>query len=363
MIAKPHTYSSERDPSMSTLTIAVDLAKTVFELAITNHAGTVIERKRLTRGQFERFWCLQPPCQVVMEACAGAHFWGRYLMERGFTVKLLPPAYVRPYRRRSKTDRVDCGAILEANRCPDIHSVSIKSEDQQALVALHRVRSQWMASRTARINTIRALLHEFGVTTPQGPKRLLNSLHELLAVAAPNLPRHVQLVIANLRAEVTDIDRRVEELEENLAAVAAADPVVQRLLQIPGVGLLSATALYASVADISTFKSGRHFACWLGLTPREFSSGKRRILGAISKQGDPYLRMLLVHGARAALSAARRAQLAEKPLTHLQAWALERSSVVHHNKAAVALANKIARVVWAIWYHERSFDGNHAAAA
>jgi transposase len=291
---------------MSTVTIAVDLAKHVFELAITTRLGAIEQRKRLTRGQFEQFWSTRTPCRVVMEACASSHFWGRKLSGRGFEVVLLPAHYVKPYRRRSKTDRADCEAILEAARCGGIHPVAIKSEDQQALLALHSVRSQWQHTRTARINVMRGLLHEFGVSAPAGSKRFLNDLHELLASKKESLPERLQRPLLALWEEVRALEERMETLESELAEVALEQPQIQALLKIPGIGLLTATALFASVSNIHAFRSGRQLSCWLGLTPRESSSGGRRRLGRISKQGDAYLRMLLIHGARAALTSARR---------------------------------------------------------
>ena len=344
---------------MSTVTIAVDLAKNVFEIAVAGRAGTIRERKRLSRPQFEQFWSTRAPCRVVMEACASAHFWARYLLARGFEVKLLPPHYVRPYRRRNKTDRTDCEAILEADRCAGIHPVAVKNEDQQALIALHRVRSQWQESRTARINAMRGLLHEFGISAVPGSKRFMNDLHQLLTSKQHLLPARVRHTVIALWEEVRDLEQRIETIETELEGIACEQPVIQALLQIPGIGLLTATALFAAVADIHAFKNGRQLACWLGLTPREFSSGGRRRLGRISKQGDPYIRMLLVHGARSALNAARRLEVADKPLTQLQAWALKRAREGHRNKATVALANKLARIAWAVWYHERTFNGNH----
>jgi transposase len=281
--------------------------------------------------------------------------------ELQFDVVLLPPHYVKPHRRRSKTDRSDCEALLEAHRCAGLHPVTIKSEDQQALVALHRVRSRWLATRTARINAMRGLLREFGLAAPAGAQKFLNRLPQLLIDHKDRLPDRVRRTVLSLFDEVRDIEARIESVETELEQVARAEPAVQALLAIPGIGLLTATALYATVADIHAFKSGRQLACWLGLTPREFSSGRRRRMGRISKQGDPYVRMLLIHGARAALGAARRREKAGQPLTHLQAWALRRARESHPNGAAVALANKLARIAWAVWHHERSFDGNHAA--
>jgi transposase len=344
---------------MSTVTIAVDLAKNVFEIAVAGRTGTICERKRLSRPQFEQFWGTRVPCRVVMEACSSSHFWARYLIARGFHVVLLPPHYVKPYRRRNKTDRTDCEAILEADRCAGIHPVAIKSEDQQALIALHRVRSQWQESRTARINTMRALLREFGVVVPTGPRRFMDELHPLLAHKQERLPERVRRTVIALWEEVRDLEQRIDAIVEELEAVALEEPVTQALLKIPGIGTLTATALFATVADIHAFKNGRQLACWLGLTPREHSSGSRRRLGRMSKQGDAYVRMLLIHGARSALNAARRASQADKPLTQLQAWALKKTDSSHTNKAAVALANKLARISWAVWYHDRQFNGDH----
>jgi transposase len=344
---------------MPTVTIAVDLAENVFELATATRPGSAPKRRRLSRPQFETFWGAQEPCRVIMEACATGHYWARYLTARGFDVALLPPQYVAPYRRRNKTDRADCEALLEADRCAGIHPVAVKSEDQQALLSLHRVRSQWLATRTARINTMRALLLEFGIIAPRGAKRFMNELHQKLAASDRELPPYVQRMVEALWSEVRDLEQHIDEVETELTAIARENPMVKSLLKIPGLGLLTATALFATIGDIHAFKSGRQLACWLGLTPRESSSGGQRRLGRISKQGDAYLRMLFIHGARAALNGARRLESRDQPLSQLQQWALQRARSSHANQAAVALANKLVRIAWAVWYHERDFDGDH----
>lgn len=348
---------------MSSVTIAVDLAKQVFELAVSPAPGRITERKRLTRAQFERFWAQQPPCRVVMEACASSHYWGRRLRNLGFEVVLIPPSYVRPYVRRNKTDRTDCEALLEALRCAGIHPVSLKSEDQQATLALHRLRFQWKATRTARINALRALLAEFGLPRPTGASRFLRELPRLLDEEAERLPARVRRLSHQVYEEIRTLEERVHAVELELEQSAREEPAIQALQQIPGIGVLTATALHASVGNVHTFPSGRHLSCWLGLTPREHSSGGRRRLGRISKQGDPYLRMLLVHGARSALQQAERRRTGGQPLTRLQSWALERSEAGHRNRATVALANKMARIAWALWKNEGRFDGNHLPLA
>lgn len=345
---------------MSTLTIAVDLAKNVFEIAIANASGSVIERKRLTRPQFERFWSTREPCRVVMEACGSAHHWARHLIGLGFEVRLLPAAYVKPYRQRNKTDRLDCDALLEAARSPRIKPVAVKSQDQQAILALHRVREQWKDTRTQRINGMRGLLREFGVIAPKGADGFLARLPQILEHHRERLPERVRRLVLAFWAEAAELEVRMREVEKELEGIARANPVIQSLLAIPGIGLLTATALYASVGNIHLFKSGRHLASWLGITPKENSSGNQRRMGRISKQGDRYLRTLLIHGARSALTAAQARQRSGKSLSRLQQWAVEKAGELRHsNQAAVGLANKLARVAWAVWKHERSFSGDY----
>lgn len=347
---------------MNTTTVAVDLAKSVFELAASDVQGRVTERKRLSREAFSRFFINRPPCRIVMEACGTAHFWARTFRALGHEVKLLPPQHVRPYVRRNKTDRADAAALLEADRCGDILPVPVKSEGRQALQGLHRLRSGWMATRTARINGVRGLLREFGFDIPQGPSAVMERVPPWLADEASKIPPVLRKALSEVVAEIGELDTRIEALEKQLREEAKQRPAVQKLMAVPGIGLLTATALVAAVGGMEAFRDGRHLAAWLGLTPKESSSGNRRKLGRISKRGDPYLRTLLIHGARSALNAAAVRLAAGKDLTRLQRWAVELAGRVGHNKAAAALANKLARISYAVVRLGRDFDGDFTPA-
>ena len=346
---------------MDATTVAIDLAKEVFEVARANRTGRIIDRKRLTRRQFERFLDgLAPGTTVVMEACGTAHYWGRRCQARGLGVRLLPVQYVRPYVRRNKTDRTDTEALLEANRCGELQPVPVKTLEQQTLQGLHRVRTQWQAARTARINVLRGLLREQGFPVPVGGRTVLARVAALVGDATVALPDLLRLALSRLIDEGRTLEARVAEIDHHLGRVAATHPVAQRLQQVPGVGVLTATAFMGAVPHIHAFRRGRDFASWLGLTPRESSTGGRRHLGRISKRGDRYLRCLLTHGARAVLLAAQRtARATPQRATRLQQWAVALAARRGHNKAAIALANKLARIIWAVWHHERDF---HAQA-
>lgn len=344
---------------MEHTTIAVDLAKSVFQIAVSHRPGHLDEEHRLSRDRFVRFFAQRPPATIVLEACGSAHHWARQLQPLGHTVRLLPPHDVRPYVRRNKTDRTDAKGLLEANRNDELHPVPVKSIAQQALASLHRLRSTWLATRTSRLNTVRGLLREFGIFIPVGARHVVPHVRTLLAESTPvpTVPAllHTTLLatceeIAQLEAHVKAVDRQLEALASDLADVT-------RLLTVPGIGVLSATALVALVGDIRRFPSGRHFASFLGLTPKEASSGSRRRLGAMSKQGDVYVRMLLTHGAR---SIVWHAKTATAP-TALQRWAVQTEQRRGRNVAAVAVANKLARLVWAVWTHQRPFAADHRA--
>jgi transposase len=268
---------------------------------------------------------------------------------------------VRAYVRRNKTDAADAAALIEAVRCTEIRPVPVKSIDQQVLQQLHRVREQWKHTRTARINQLRGCLREFGIVIPVGAQRGILAVRNALESADNSLPDALRPFVLELLQEIMELEHRVKQTEDLLTKLTRNDRVVRELLNIPGIGLLSATAIRAALSGVERFPSGRHLASWLGVTAREHSSGERRRLGSISKCGDVHLRTLLIHGARSALLAAKLAVKAGRSLDRLRTWALETERRCGHNKATVALANKIARIVWATWKYQRSFDGNWAA--
>jgi transposase len=340
---------------MHATTVAVDLAKTVFELAFANAHWHIVARQRLNRRQFARFLAQEPATDVVMEACGTAHYWGRSAQQSGHAVTLLPAGYVRPYVRRNNTDRADAEALLEAVRSGEIPHVPVKSVTQQALVGVHRVREQWMTTRTARINVSAGYCaSRASCCPPAHAARSRRSRPSLADTEAP-VPAPLRRALQFVYEEVRDIEDRLEQLEAELKTLADADPVIVRLRGIPGIGLLTSTALVGTVGHIHAFRRARQFASWLGLTPREHSSGPRRRLGGISKRGDIYLRCLRTHGARAVLCAAHRRALSAGPLTRLQQWALCVQQRRGHNKATIAVANKLGRIVWAVWHRDLPF--------
>jgi len=334
---------------MHATTVAVDLAKSVFQLAVADANWKVIEHHRLTRAQFERWFDQRAVDLVIMEACGSAHHWARRLNARGIEVKLLPAGYVRAYVRRNKTDAADACALLEAARNADIVPVRVKSVEQQALQGLHRVRSQWKGTRTARINALRGLCREFGLAVPLGATTGLAAIAHALADPESPLPLLLRGALQQLLTEIRELEARLAQLERELAVLARQSPACTTLLSIPGIGLLTATATVATTGgSVAHFQDARRYACSFGLTPKEHSSGSRRILGHISKQGDRYLRTLLIHGARAVLRAAAVARDAGRPLDPLRQWALALQARTNHNKAACALANKLARICYAV---------------
>ena len=252
---------------MNSTTVAVDLAKKVFELAVADAQWRIVERHRLNRARFARFFVQRPPCQVVMEACGSAHHWGRRLVAEGHSVRLLPAHYVKPYVRRSKTDRADAAALIEAARSSQIRAVPIKTLQQQQLQSLHRLRSQWMSTRQRYLSTLRGILREFGIMIPLGPSVAKAHVGLALAQADSDIPQGLRPALAQMLCEITSLEEKILSVERQLATLTHADERAQQLREIPGVGLLSSTALLSTVGDIQRFPSGPHFACWLGLLP------------------------------------------------------------------------------------------------
>lgn len=341
---------------MNCTTIGIDLSKTVFQLSLADKHHHIVDRRRLSRRQFSRFLATAEPARLVMEACSTAHYWSRVARQHGHQVKLLHAHYVRPYVRRNKTDSADADALLRADQDRDLRAIPPKNEHQQALQSLHRIRSQWKKTRTARICCAKALLAEFGVTLPRGSKDLSLRLRQ----GSEELPHLLQRNFHALVDDIVQLSENLEQMDRHLKTLLANEPDGVRLHSISGIGAITATALIARVPDIHAFKRGRAFAGWLGITPREYSSGNTRRLGSISKKGDRYLRTLLIHGARSALLPAARARASDKPLTRLQHWALDTQQRIGHNKAAVALANKMARIIWAVWTQQKTFNGDDA---
>ena len=344
---------------MNATTVAIDLAKDVFELAFADDAHRIVERKRLRRAAFARAFDNRATLRIVMEACSGAHFWARRFTKLGHAVRLLPAHAVRPYVRGNNTDRSDSAGLLEADRCGALSSVPIKSPEQQGVQGLHRVREHLKASRTATINLLRGLLREFGIVIATGATKLRPAVLTALEDGDNELPMALRHTIAAQLDHIAALESQMDAIEQRLAEFAQRDTRSQRLMQAPGIGLITATAVSASVGSLDRFRSGRHFASWLGITPREHSSGNSRHLGRMTKRGDTYLRMLLIHGARAALRSALLRQKNNETLDRLQTWALTVHQRHGYTKTAVALANKMARRLWATEHHQKDFDGNH----
>jgi transposase len=340
--------------------VGVDLAKSVFQLAVADGSWRVIESHRLTRSQFERWFVNRAVALVVMEACGSAHHWARWLNGLGIEVRLLPAAYVRAYVKRNKTDAADACALLEAARCAEITPVRVKSVEQQALQGLHRTRSLWMATRTSRINALRGFCREFGIVIAQGSRLGVEQISRALADPHAAVPTLIRGTMSLLLEEIRLLEVRIAQLERELTALARQSPACTTLLSIPGVGLLTATAMVAATSgNVAHFRDARHFASWFGLPPKEYSSGSTRHLGRISKRGDRYLRMLLTHGARSVLRAATVAVRVGKTVDGLRQWALAVQQRSNHNKATCALANKLARICYATLRDGESYGVAH----
>jgi transposase len=336
---------------MQIAVLGIDLGKNSCSLVGLDAGGKVVLRRRMRRNGVLAFIERLPDCIVAMEACCGAHHLGRALAARGYTVRLMSPEYVRPYVKAQKNDDRDAEAIAEAATRPTMRFVEMKSEEQLDLQTLHRARSRLVGERTALINQLRAVLLERGIAVAQGRRRLEQYLMELLAEGAEAaLSPRMRLLVEDMQAQWRELDRRITAFDEEFAQRARTDEAPRRLASIPGIGVMNATALVAAIGNGETFARGRDLAAWLGLVPRQVTTGgKPRLLG-ISKRGNTYLRTLLIHGARAAMPSLSNSE------TRLGAWLRGLLARAHPNTVVVALANKLARIAWAVLRHERRFD-------
>jgi transposase len=340
---------------MTTTTLGIDLAKSVFQLHGVNAHGAIVLQKKLRRGAILPFLRKLEPCLIGIEACATSHYWAREIAALGHTVRLIPPSYVKPYVKRQKNDAADAEAICEAVTRPNMRFVAVKTEEQQGVLVLHRSRDLLMRQRTMILNAIRAHFAEFGIITAQGPRKVIELVSRLRDDDSLGLPDVVRSALLALAVQLDSLAGEVRNIERRLMAWHRQNAASQRLETIPGVGILTATALAASVPDPSVFKSGRQFAAYLGLVPRQNSSGGKDRLGHISKMGNGYLRKLLVVGATSVM---RRAPTTD---TRTGSWVrslLERKPA---RVATVAIANKAARTAWALLTKEETYKAAPAS--
>ena len=338
--------------------VGIDLAKKIFHVTAMDADGRILERKRFRRARLHSYLALLPAGRVVaMEACAGAHHWGRLAESLGHRAMLMSPHKVAPYMRRNKNDANDADGIAEASSRPEMREIGLKSVPRQHMQQLHRARQLAVRSRTALANQLHGFLLEYGIESRKGIGTLLRRLPEVLEDAENELPPGGRMLLRDLGGELRRLDERVKRAETEIKSIAAADPACRRLEGIPGIGPLTATALAAAVGDASSFRNGRELAAWLGLVPRQHSTGGRARLLGIGKRGDRYVRCLLIHGARAAL------QWAGRRDDRRSEWAASVEGRRGRNIAAVALANKNARTAWAVLAGGSEFDFDHLGKA
>jgi transposase len=342
---------------MKVTTIGIDLAKHVIVVHGVDERAKTVLKKQLKRDQVVAFFANLPRCLIGMEACASAHHWARKLQSFGHTVKLMAPQFVKPYVKTNKNDAADAEAICEAVSRPNMRFVPIKNGEQQAVLALHRARQGFVKARTAQANQIRGLLAEYGIVIPQGIGHIAKRLPEILEDGENDLPGAFRHLLDRLGDHLKELDRQVSELEIQIQRGHRENEASKKLAQIPGIGPITASALVASIGDAKSFDNGRQLAAWLGLVPRQHSSGGKQLLLGISKRGDTYLRTLLIHGARAVI------RVAERKAGYADRWLARLMGRRNKNVAAVALANKNARTVWALLAHGRHYQANYEPAA
>ena len=339
---------------MQLTTIGIDLAKNVFQVHAVDASGAKVFNKSVKRANLADFIARQQPCLIGMEACSGAHHWARKFQRFGHTVRLMAPQFVKPYVKSNKNDAADAEAICEAVARPNMRFVPLKNTEQQAILALHRIRLGLVQARTAQANQIRGLMAEFGVVVPQGRHHLQTEVPALLEDADNELPGVLRITMTEELERMHELDARVQALDKRIEQWHRKSEQSSKIADIPGIGPLTASALIASIGDATNFDNGRQLSAWLGLVPRQHSSGGKQNLLGISKRGDKYLRMLLIHGARAVLQQVQKRVTAG--LAPEGQWLSSLAERRSQNKAVVALANKNARTVWALLAHGRKYD-------
>lgn len=341
---------------MKITTIGIDLAKEMFQIHGIDTHGKVLLRKQLRRHEMAKHFSNLAPCLIGMEACGSAHYWARKLGEYGHTVKLMAPQFVKPYVKTNKNDMADAEAICEAVTRPNMRFVPIKNVEQQAILSAHRARQGFVKARTAQANQIRGLLSEFGMIMPQGLRAIAKRMPEILEDVENGLPGTMRRLLERLNDHLKALDHQVNALEQQIVQWHKASELSHKLEAIPGIGPITASAIVATVGSATEFKNGRQLAAWLGLVPKQHSSGGKQNLLGISKRGDTYLRTLLIHGARAVV------RFAENKVAPNQ-WLRELMGRRNKNVAAVALANKNARIIWALLAKGVTFEQNHTSVA
>lgn len=337
--------------------LGIDIAKNTFQLHGADWTGKVVLKKRLPRPKLSAYVANLPVCTIVMESCGGANYWARVFQRSGHTVKLISPQFVKPFVKTNKNDANDAQAIVEAASRPSMHFVPIKQVEQQDIQSIHRIRTRIVKNRTALINEIRGLCMEYGVVLTAGAANIKRSLIAVIADGDNELTVLSREGMQDLYDELIETEGRLRLLNNKIRRLCRDNEQCRRVLKVPGVGELTATAMVAAVPNPQEFRNGRHMAAWLGLVPRQSSSGDKRVLLGISKRGDRYLRTLLIHGARAVLSHSKNSD------THYGHWVSRKRATLSHNKAAVALANKNARIIWSILNTGEEFDAGLRAIA
>jgi transposase len=322
--------------------LGIDLAKNVFQVHGVNHQGQGVFKKTLSRKALILYVANLPPCMIAMEACGGSHYWGRKFTEMGHKVRLISPQFVKPFVKSNKNDANDAEAIVEAAVRPNMRFVAVKTVAQQDALCIHRVRERLVRGRTALINEIRGLLHEYGVVIPKGAYNMRTHLPIIIENAENHLSVQTKRLFQSLYEELCSFDDRAIFYEKQINQQAKASEDCQKIMKIPGIGPITATAIVATVGNANLFKNGRQMSAWLGLVPRQNSSGGKTQLLGISKRGDSYVRKLLIHGARSALLTVENSTKTDQRTIWLKEILKRRG----HNRTCVALANKNARIIW-----------------